>query len=108
MHSHLPLLFQGPCYINFDRFPVDHTKVEEEFSGWDQDFWFGTRADYAFADYAKNDNVKHCLPNIPVAMENKRANWPKNDEELLGQDVQTSCFSVFCGARWSNVTLLTD
>ncbi|CAG09161.1 unnamed protein product, partial [Tetraodon nigroviridis] len=28
----------GPCYINFDRFPVDHTKVEEEFSGWDQDF----------------------------------------------------------------------
>lgn len=32
------LLFQGPCYINFDRFPVDHTKVEEEFSGWDQDF----------------------------------------------------------------------
>uniref|UniRef100_H3DG25 Protein kinase cGMP-dependent 3 n=1 Tax=Tetraodon nigroviridis TaxID=99883 RepID=H3DG25_TETNG len=32
------LIRKGPCYINFDRFPVDHTKVEEEFSGWDQDF----------------------------------------------------------------------
>lgn len=29
---------QGPCYINFDRFPYDLTKAEEEFSGWDRDF----------------------------------------------------------------------
>lgn len=29
---------QGPSYINFDRFALDHTKVEEEFSGWDRDF----------------------------------------------------------------------
>uniref|UniRef100_H2U538 cGMP-dependent protein kinase n=1 Tax=Takifugu rubripes TaxID=31033 RepID=H2U538_TAKRU len=28
----------GPCYINFDRFPVDHTKAEEDFSGWDREF----------------------------------------------------------------------
>ncbi|TNN82697.1 cGMP-dependent protein kinase 1 [Liparis tanakae] len=28
----------GPCYINFDRFPLDQTKAEEEFSGWDRDF----------------------------------------------------------------------
>lgn len=32
------LLHQGPCYINFDRFPLDQTKAEEEFSGWDRDF----------------------------------------------------------------------
>lgn len=32
------LIRKGPCYINFDRFPVDQTKVEEEFSGWDRDF----------------------------------------------------------------------
>uniref|UniRef100_A0A3Q2NNH4 Protein kinase cGMP-dependent 3 n=1 Tax=Fundulus heteroclitus TaxID=8078 RepID=A0A3Q2NNH4_FUNHE len=30
--------FQGPCYINFDKFPQDHSKAEEEFSGWDHDF----------------------------------------------------------------------
>ncbi|KAG5277567.1 hypothetical protein AALO_G00119090 [Alosa alosa] len=29
---------QGPCYINFDRFPHDKTQAEEEFSGWDKDF----------------------------------------------------------------------
>uniref|UniRef100_A0A8C6SK77 Protein kinase cGMP-dependent 3 n=1 Tax=Neogobius melanostomus TaxID=47308 RepID=A0A8C6SK77_9GOBI len=28
----------GPSYINFDRFPHDQTKAEEEFSGWDRDF----------------------------------------------------------------------
>lgn len=32
-------LTQGPCYINFDRFPADHSKAEEEFSGWDREFW---------------------------------------------------------------------
>ncbi|XP_070843194.1 cGMP-dependent protein kinase 2 [Chaetodon trifascialis] len=32
------LIRKGPCYINFDRFPLDHTKAEEEFSGWDRDF----------------------------------------------------------------------
>ncbi|XP_030260401.1 cGMP-dependent protein kinase 2 [Sparus aurata] len=32
------LIRKGPCYINFDRFPVDQTKVDEEFSGWDRDF----------------------------------------------------------------------
>ncbi|XP_041832043.1 cGMP-dependent protein kinase 2 [Melanotaenia boesemani] len=32
------LIRKGPCYINFDRFPFDHTKAEEEFSGWDCDF----------------------------------------------------------------------
>lgn len=32
------LVRKGPCYINFDRFPHDQTKAEEEFSGWDQDF----------------------------------------------------------------------
>lgn len=47
-----PLLFQGPCYINFDRFPVDHTKAEEDFSGWDREFWLGTEGDHA----EKNDN----------------------------------------------------
>lgn len=31
-------LHQGPCYINFDRFPLDQTKADEEFSGWDRDF----------------------------------------------------------------------
>ncbi|XP_055362597.1 cGMP-dependent protein kinase 2 isoform X2 [Betta splendens] len=28
----------GPCYINFDRFPADQNKADEEFSGWDRDF----------------------------------------------------------------------
>ncbi|XP_026174393.1 cGMP-dependent protein kinase 2 [Mastacembelus armatus] len=32
------LIRKGPCYINFDRFPHDQTKGEEEFSGWDHDF----------------------------------------------------------------------
>ncbi|KAF7664008.1 hypothetical protein LDENG_00192230 [Lucifuga dentata] len=32
------LIRKGPCYINFDRFPYDQTKAEEEFSGWDRDF----------------------------------------------------------------------
>ncbi|XP_040920791.1 cGMP-dependent protein kinase 1 [Toxotes jaculatrix] len=32
------LIRKGPCYINFDRFPPDQTKAEEEFSGWDRDF----------------------------------------------------------------------
>ncbi|XP_056872661.1 cGMP-dependent protein kinase 2 [Takifugu flavidus] len=32
------LIRKGPCYINFDRFPVDHTKAEEDFSGWDREF----------------------------------------------------------------------
>ncbi|CAN9507460.1 unnamed protein product [Ophioblennius macclurei] len=32
------LIRKGPSYINFDRFPQDQTKVEEEFSGWDRDF----------------------------------------------------------------------
>ncbi|CAL8316948.1 unnamed protein product [Merluccius merluccius] len=32
------LVRKGPCYINFDRFPCDQAKVEEEFSGWDRDF----------------------------------------------------------------------
>ncbi|XP_077596086.1 cGMP-dependent protein kinase 1 isoform X3 [Stigmatopora nigra] len=32
------LIRKGPCYINFDRFPQDQTKAEEEFSGWDRDF----------------------------------------------------------------------
>ncbi|KAK5880186.1 hypothetical protein CesoFtcFv8_023239 [Champsocephalus esox] len=32
------LIRKGPCYINFDRFPVDQTKAEEEFSGWDREF----------------------------------------------------------------------
>ncbi|XP_011490243.1 cGMP-dependent protein kinase 1 isoform X3 [Oryzias latipes] len=32
------LIRKGPCYINFDRFPVDHTKADEDFSGWDRDF----------------------------------------------------------------------
>ncbi|CAI5683705.1 cGMP-dependent protein kinase 2 [Oreochromis niloticus] len=32
------LIRKGPCYINFDRFPDDQTKAEEEFSGWDRDF----------------------------------------------------------------------
>ncbi|KAM9798404.1 cGMP-dependent protein kinase 2 [Neosynchiropus ocellatus] len=32
------LVRQGPCYINFDRFPLDQSKAEEEFSGWDRDF----------------------------------------------------------------------
>ncbi|XP_061563156.1 cGMP-dependent protein kinase 2 [Cololabis saira] len=32
------LVRKGPCYINFDRFPQDHTKAEEEFSGWDREF----------------------------------------------------------------------
>ncbi|XP_035474246.2 cGMP-dependent protein kinase 1 [Scophthalmus maximus] len=32
------LIRKGPCYINFDRFPLDQTKAEEEFSGWDRDF----------------------------------------------------------------------
>ncbi|XP_019726991.1 cGMP-dependent protein kinase 1 [Hippocampus comes] len=32
------LIRKGPCYINFDRFPQDQTKTEEEFSGWDRDF----------------------------------------------------------------------
>jgi len=30
--------FQGPCYINFDRFPYDKIQAEEEFSDWDCDF----------------------------------------------------------------------
>ncbi|CAL8394173.1 unnamed protein product [Arctogadus glacialis] len=32
------LVRNGPCYINFDRFPSDQTKADEEFSGWDKDF----------------------------------------------------------------------
>ncbi|XP_037541783.1 cGMP-dependent protein kinase 1 [Nematolebias whitei] len=32
------LVRKGPCYINFDQFPQDHTKADEEFSGWDCDF----------------------------------------------------------------------
>ncbi|KAM6915408.1 cGMP-dependent protein kinase 2 [Xenentodon cancila] len=32
------LIHKGPCYVNFDRFPQDHSKVEEELSGWDRDF----------------------------------------------------------------------
>ncbi|XP_012722871.2 cGMP-dependent protein kinase 2 [Fundulus heteroclitus] len=32
------LIRKGPCYINFDKFPQDHSKAEEEFSGWDRDF----------------------------------------------------------------------
>ncbi|XP_038143488.1 cGMP-dependent protein kinase 2 [Cyprinodon tularosa] len=32
------LIRKGPCYINFDKFPQDHTLAEEEFSGWDRDF----------------------------------------------------------------------
>ncbi|XP_072217926.1 cGMP-dependent protein kinase 2 [Leuresthes tenuis] len=32
------LVRKGPCYINFDRFPLDETKAEEEFSDWDRDF----------------------------------------------------------------------
>ncbi|KAK7907826.1 hypothetical protein WMY93_016438 [Mugilogobius chulae] len=32
------LVRKGPCYINFDRFPHDQTKADEEFSGWDKDF----------------------------------------------------------------------
>ncbi|XP_072298318.1 cGMP-dependent protein kinase 2 [Eucyclogobius newberryi] len=32
------LVRKGPCYTNFDSFPHDQTKAEEEFSGWDQDF----------------------------------------------------------------------
>ncbi|XP_037101371.1 cGMP-dependent protein kinase 1 isoform X2 [Syngnathus acus] len=32
------LIRKGPCYINFDRFPQDQTKADEEFSGWDRDF----------------------------------------------------------------------
>ncbi|KAA0708964.1 cGMP-dependent protein kinase 2 [Triplophysa tibetana] len=32
------LIRKGPCYINFDSFPYDKTKAEEEFSGWDRDF----------------------------------------------------------------------
>ncbi|KAM8846623.1 cGMP-dependent protein kinase 2 [Synchiropus picturatus] len=32
------LVRKGPCYINFDRFPLDQSKAEEEFSGWDRDF----------------------------------------------------------------------
>ncbi|XP_032440390.1 cGMP-dependent protein kinase 2 [Xiphophorus hellerii] len=32
------LIRKGPCYINFDKFPQDHSVAEEEFSGWDRDF----------------------------------------------------------------------
>ncbi|XP_071398746.1 cGMP-dependent protein kinase 1, partial [Centroberyx affinis] len=32
------LIRKGPCYINFDRFPYDQPKADEEFSGWDRDF----------------------------------------------------------------------
>ncbi|CAB1340134.1 unnamed protein product [Coregonus sp. 'balchen'] len=32
------LIRKGPCYINFDRFPFDQTKADEEFSGWDKNF----------------------------------------------------------------------
>ncbi|KAM4528965.1 cGMP-dependent protein kinase 2 [Fundulus diaphanus] len=32
------LIRKGPCYINFDKFPQDHSQAEEEFSGWDRDF----------------------------------------------------------------------
>nr|XP_061806406.1 cGMP-dependent protein kinase 2-like [Nerophis lumbriciformis] len=32
------LIRKGPSYINFERFPQDQTKAEEEFSGWDRDF----------------------------------------------------------------------
>ncbi|XP_017278839.1 cGMP-dependent protein kinase 1 [Kryptolebias marmoratus] len=32
------LIRKGPCYINFDQFPQDHTKADEELSGWDRDF----------------------------------------------------------------------
>ncbi|CAK6962310.1 cGMP-dependent protein kinase 1 [Scomber scombrus] len=32
------LIRKGPCYINFDRFPYDLAKAEEEFSGWDRNF----------------------------------------------------------------------
>ncbi|KAG7264930.1 hypothetical protein CRUP_027121 [Coryphaenoides rupestris] len=38
MNWHKLRVGQGPCYINFDRFPCDQAKVEEEFSGWDRDF----------------------------------------------------------------------
>lgn len=32
------LIRKGPSYINFDRFPHDPTKAEEELTGWDRDF----------------------------------------------------------------------
>ncbi|XP_056150815.1 cGMP-dependent protein kinase 1 [Lampris incognitus] len=32
------LIRKGPCYINFDSFPYDQPKAEEEFSDWDRDF----------------------------------------------------------------------
>ncbi|XP_013863007.1 cGMP-dependent protein kinase 1 [Austrofundulus limnaeus] len=32
------LIRKGPSYINFDQFPQDHTKADEELSGWDRDF----------------------------------------------------------------------
>ncbi|KAK1170617.1 cGMP-dependent protein kinase 1 [Acipenser oxyrinchus oxyrinchus] len=34
----IPLIRMGSLYINFDRFPPEITKAEEEFSGWDKDF----------------------------------------------------------------------
>ncbi|MGH0155831.1 UNVERIFIED_CONTAM: hypothetical protein FKN15_052546 [Acipenser sinensis] len=34
----IPLIRMGSPYINFDRFPPEITKAEEEFSGWDKDF----------------------------------------------------------------------
>lgn len=68
---------------------------------------------------AKNDNLisvssgetlhtKYLSLTSPVATEYKRANWPKIDEEVFGQDVQASSFSAVCGAWWSNIALLTD
>ncbi|KAM6207463.1 cGMP-dependent protein kinase 1-like [Sarcoramphus papa] len=34
----LRLIKEGPPYVNFKRFSVDWTPVEDEFSGWDEDF----------------------------------------------------------------------
>ncbi|XP_054036137.1 cGMP-dependent protein kinase 1-like [Dryobates pubescens] len=34
----LRLIKEGPPYINFKRYSVDSTTVEDEFSGWDKDF----------------------------------------------------------------------
>ncbi|KAM6138257.1 cGMP-dependent protein kinase 1-like [Phoenicopterus ruber ruber] len=34
----LPLIKEGPPYVNFKRFSVDWMPVQDEFSGWDEDF----------------------------------------------------------------------
>ncbi|KAM6323565.1 LOW QUALITY PROTEIN: cGMP-dependent protein kinase 1-like [Aegotheles albertisi] len=34
----LPLIKEGPPYINFEQCSVDWTPAEDEFSGWDEDF----------------------------------------------------------------------